>query len=253
MATLSDTMNIEKGVPLTPSKSKSRAAELALVGDHLCTSLQNSPGDGALVASPPMQLLLVSLVCFLCPGMYNALSGLGGGGQVNAKDNNKGAIAIYTTFSVVGFFAGTITNRLGIELTLSFGGLGYCVYASALLCYNHTQNSGFLIFAGTLLGACAGLLWCAQGAIMMSCTAEESKGEYISWFWMIFNLGAVIGSLEVTLSHISKPHLPVSLQVKQIPLGQNLHSDASKVNDGTYIGFMILMVIGAILALFLCD
>src|ERR1700759_1965026 len=88
-------------------------------------------------ASPRIQLLLVSLVCFLCPGMYNALSGLGGGGQVNAQDNNKGAIAIYTTFSVVGVFAGTITNRIGIKLTLSFGGLGYCVYASALLCYNH--------------------------------------------------------------------------------------------------------------------
>jgi MFS family permease len=42
---------------------------------------------------------------------------------------------------------------------------------------------------------CAGLLWCAQGAIMMSYPPEESKGRYISWFWMIFNLGAVIGSL----------------------------------------------------------
>lgn len=134
--------------------------------------------------------------------MYNALSGLGGGGQVNAQDNNKGAIAIYTTFSVVGFFAGTITNRLGIKLTLALGGFGYSVYASALLCYNHTQNAGFLIFAGTLLGACAGLLWCAQGAIMMSYPLEGSKGKYISWFWMIFNLGAVIGSLVSSSSEI---------------------------------------------------
>jgi hypothetical protein len=29
----------------------------------------------------------------------------------------------------------------------------------------------------------------------MSYPPEESKGRYISWFWMIFNLGAVIGSL----------------------------------------------------------
>ena len=153
-------------------------------------------------ASPQIQLVLVALVCFLCPGIYNALSGLGGGGQVNATDNNKGAIAIYSTFSVVGFFAGTITNRLGIKLTLSFGGFGYCIYASSLLCYNHTKNSGFLIFAGALLGTCAGLLWCAQGAVMMSYPGEASKGKYISWFWMIFNLGAVIGSLvSLPLSH----------------------------------------------------
>lgn len=33
-------------------------------------------------ASPQVQVLMVSLVCFLCPGQFNALSGLGGGGQV---------------------------------------------------------------------------------------------------------------------------------------------------------------------------
>lgn len=35
-------------------------------------------------ASPRVQLGLVSGVCFLCPGMYNALSGLGGGGKKDA-------------------------------------------------------------------------------------------------------------------------------------------------------------------------
>jgi hypothetical protein len=35
-------------------------------------------------ASPKSQLLMVSFVCFLCPGMFNALSGLGGGGKSDA-------------------------------------------------------------------------------------------------------------------------------------------------------------------------
>lgn len=35
-------------------------------------------------ASPPTQLLMVSFVCFLCPGMFNALGGLGGGGKTDA-------------------------------------------------------------------------------------------------------------------------------------------------------------------------
>lgn len=30
---------------------------------------------------------------------------------------------------------------------------------------------------------------------MMSYPTEKSKGRYISWFWAIFNLGAVIGGL----------------------------------------------------------
>ena len=32
-------------------------------------------------ASPKFQLGMVAFVCFMCPGMYNALSGLGGGGK----------------------------------------------------------------------------------------------------------------------------------------------------------------------------
>ncbi len=146
-------------------------------------------------ASPPFQLTLVAFVCFLCPGMFNAVNGLGGGGQEDPKTADNANVAVYSTFAVVGFFAGSIANRLGIKLTLSLGGLGYCLYVSSYLSYNHTQNSGFVIFAGAMLGVCAGMLWAAQGAIMMSYPPEQSKGRYISWFWMIFNLGAVIGGL----------------------------------------------------------
>lgn len=34
-------------------------------------------------ASPRFQLGMVAFVCFMCPGMFNALSGLGGGGKAN--------------------------------------------------------------------------------------------------------------------------------------------------------------------------
>jgi hypothetical protein len=34
-------------------------------------------------ASPRIQLGMVAFVCFLCPGMFNALSGLGGGGKAD--------------------------------------------------------------------------------------------------------------------------------------------------------------------------
>jgi MFS family permease len=146
-------------------------------------------------ASPPVQLVIVSFVCFMCPGMFNALNGMGGAGQMDSTANSKANTALYSTFAVVGFFAGSFTNRLGIRTALCFGGIGYSVYVASYLSYNHTKNLGFTTFAGALLGVCAGLLWCAQGAIMMSYPPEASKGRYISWFWMIFNLGAVIGSL----------------------------------------------------------
>lgn len=42
---------------------------------------------------------------------------------------------------------------------------------------------------------CAALLWTAQGTIMLSYPYEAQKGRYFAWFWTIFNLGGVIGSL----------------------------------------------------------
>jgi len=176
-------------------------------------SLKFGPATLPWYASPELQLILVSFVCFLCPGktssaklsyqllmtagMFNALNGLGGAGQLDkeAYASDASNCALYATFAVVGFFAGTVINTLGIRISLSFGGLGYCVYVSAYLCFNSTRNFGYVVFAGVLLGCCAGILWAAQGAIMMSYPPEHLKGRYISWFWLIFNLGAVIGSV----------------------------------------------------------
>jgi MFS family permease len=127
--------------------------------------------------------------------MFNALNGMGGAGQFNPHASDAANSALYAAFAVVGFFAGSVVNAAGIRFSLSFGGLGYCVYVSSYLCYNHTHNLGYVVFSGLLLGCCAGILWSAQGAIMMSYPTERLKGRFISWFWIIFNLGAVIGSL----------------------------------------------------------
>ncbi|KAJ5928885.1 hypothetical protein N7466_007841 [Penicillium verhagenii] len=185
-------------------------------------------------ASPGFQLAMVAFVCFMCPGMFNALGGLGGGGKTTNTLADNMNTALYSTFAVIGFFAGTFVNRIGVRLALSFGGVGYCIYAISLLVSEHASVGGFNIFAGALLGVCAGLLWAAQGAIMMSYPPEQKKGHYFAWFWAIFNVGACIGAL--------------------IPLGQNIHVTTKKnVTDGTYIAFIVLMAFGAVLALFICD
>ncbi|KAI0799885.1 major facilitator superfamily domain-containing protein [Xylaria sp. FL0064] len=192
------------------------------------------PGTSAIwYASPKAQLLMVSFVCFLCPGLYNALGGLGGGGQLNPHVQANASTATYAVFAVVGFFSGSFANKLGIKITLSLGGIGYSLYSASFLCYNHTKNEGFVTFAGAFLGVSAGLLWTAQGAIMMSYPLEKSKGRYISSFWVIFNAGGVIGAL--------------------IVLVQNLNNTSGTVTDGTYAAFIVLMFAGAVLALFLVN
>lgn len=129
--------------------------------------------------------------------MFNAENGLGAAGQFGSESgaSDNANSALYATFAVVGFFSGSVTNKLGIKTAISFGGLGYSVNIAAYLCYNHTKNVGFVLFSGFLLGCCAGVLWSAQGQIMMSYPPEASKGRYIFTFWAIFNLGGVIGSL----------------------------------------------------------
>ncbi|KAJ5128241.1 hypothetical protein N7448_001959 [Penicillium atrosanguineum] len=185
-------------------------------------------------ASPKVQLLMVAFVCFMCPGMFNALGGLGGGGKTDATLADNMNTALYSAFAVFGIFGGTFVNKLGVKWTLAFGGTGYCLYAISLLVSVHDNVPGFNLFAGAWLGVCAGLLWTAQGTIMISYPNEKQKGKYFAIFWGIFNMGAVIGSL--------------------IPLGQNINIKTNAtVSDGTYIGFIVLMALGAFLAMFLCN
>jgi MFS family permease len=165
-----------------------------------------------------------------------------------------------STFAVVAFFAGGFVNRLGVRLTLAFGGIGYAIYTISLLVYVHKpQDSAFNIFAGAFLGVCAGLLWTAQGTIMLSYPSEGEKGRYFAWFWGIFNVGAVLGSLVCPplffcfLVLVGNRPL-IDLHDEKIPLAENIHvTTNSAVSDGTYIGFIVLMFCGALLATCLCD
>ncbi|KAI4319932.1 hypothetical protein MLD38_033469 [Melastoma candidum] len=180
--------------------------------------------------SPLMQVGLIGLVCFCCPGMFNALSGMGGGGQVNPTASNNANTALYTTFAIFGILGGGIYNVLGPRLTLTAGCSTYVLFAGSFLYYNHHPHQGFVVAAGGILGVGAGLLWAGEGAIMTSYPPADRKGTYISIFWSIFNLGGVIGGLIPFITNYNR-------------------SEAPSVNDATYIGFMCFMTAGVLLAL----
>ncbi|KAJ5951589.1 Major facilitator superfamily domain general substrate transporter [Penicillium vulpinum] len=185
-------------------------------------------------ARPIFQLILVALICFLCPGMFNALSGMGGGGLTDATLVDKMNTALYVTSAFTSFFSGTIVNRLGVRLTLACGGIGYCIYVASLLTSLHKHVPGFNIFAGFLLGVCSGLLWTAQGTIMVSYPLEHQKGRFFTLFWSIFNVGSCVGSLIVLANSIN---------------------ERTNVNvpDSTYIVFVVLTFLGSVVGLFVAD
>ncbi|KAJ8581528.1 MFS general substrate transporter [Rhizopogon salebrosus TDB-379] len=183
---------------------------------------------------PITQVSMLGFVCFMCPGMFNALTGLGGGGQVNSTDQANSSAGVYSTFAFFGFFSGSVNNVLGPRKTLMLGTWGYSLYISSYLAVNiHPGAGNFVVVSGVILGICAAFLWTAQGSMMMAYPTEAQKGMYISIFWAIFNLGGVVGSA--------------------VAFGSNFKSTANGVGNGTYVGFLILTLIGVFIPLFMAD
>ncbi|KAF9974082.1 hypothetical protein BGZ73_002644 [Actinomortierella ambigua] len=184
-------------------------------------------------SSPLTQVLAVGFMCFCCPGIFNALTAIGGGGQLSSTVDENATSALYACFSISGIFAGAIHNKLGPKWTIFLGAITYPLYAGSLLTYNHKKWDIFTITAGGILGVGAGLLWTAQGAMMMAYPREKDKGRYIGYFWAIFNMGAVLGSA--------------------IAFGLNFDYIQGNLGDATYIAFIALMMCGALIALSLSN
>ncbi|KAH7916757.1 major facilitator superfamily domain-containing protein [Hygrophoropsis aurantiaca] len=183
---------------------------------------------------PVTQVMMLGFVCFLCPGMFNALTGLGGGGQVTATTSANSTCALYSTYAFFGFFSGTVNNMIGPKRTLILGTLGYALYVGSYLAINiHPGAGNFVVSSGAILGVTAAFLWTAQGSLMLSYATEAQKGKYIGIFWAIFNLGAVVGSA--------------------VSFGQNFDLTVFLVGNGTYIGFLILTIIGISVSMLMGD
>lgn len=90
-----------------------------------------------------------------------------------------------------------------------------------------------MIASGAILGVGASFLWVSQGAIMTTYVSESQKGRSIALFWIIFNLGGMIGSLT--------------------SFGLNYNSSSGTVTDSTYIAIMVIMIFGWIIGLFICP
>ncbi|KAF8341708.1 major facilitator superfamily domain-containing protein [Amanita rubescens] len=208
------------------------------------TSTYDSPGEEifvrrpgfikALYYHPLTQVIMLAVICFMCPGLFNALNGLGGAGQFNTKTSANANAALYATFTLGAFFAGSINNKLGSRSTLFLGSLGYGLYIGSFLAFNKHRNAApFVISSGVILGFCAAMLWTAQGSLMLSYPTESQKGKFIAVFWLIFNMGAVVGA--------------------SVSLGQNFHSTANSVGNVTYIIFLILTLTAVPIPLLMVD
>jgi MFS family permease len=167
--------------------------------------------------------------------MYNALTGLGGSGQVDSTVAANANVALLsTTAGTALFIVGPIFSWVGPRICFLIGGWTYALYSGSLLNFNHHEHSGaFVITAGAILGVGASFIWIVQGAIMTTYVDESQKGRAIAAFWVIFNLGGGIGALA--------------------SFGLNFKSTSGTVTDSTYIALMAIMLFGWLLGLGICS
>lgn len=183
------------------------------------------------------QVVIIGLIAFCCPGLFNALAGLGNAGADNPTAANRANTALYACFAVFGYFGGAVFNICGRHanrILMFLGGLTYASYAGGM--YAVANQTGHKIdwvapFVGALLGIGAGIFWTAQGAMMMAYATPSTKGKYIGVFWILFNLGGTLGGL--------------------LAFALNFHSEVSTASATSYFSFVGLMCLGSVAALLL--
>ncbi|KAH9949463.1 MFS general substrate transporter [Amylocystis lapponica] len=179
------------------------------IGSDVPGSFERPTGLKGIYYNPYVQVFMLGFVCFMGPGLL--MPSMAWAAAVNSAQRQVPMPMSPSTPPSL-----SLPSLLGPRLTLLLGSSGYALYIGSYLAVNiHPKASGFVIAAGAVLGICAGMLWTAQGSLMLAYPTENQKGTFIGIFWSVFNLGGVVGAA--------------------VSLGNNYNSE---------IGFLVLTLIG---------
>jgi MFS family permease len=212
--------------------------------------------------SPLFNVIVVGLISFTQPGIWNALNSrfltthvvlalifgtdVGAGGQQEPYLVN-GANSL--TFGIMVFgcslFA-ILANKFGLRNVLILGTLGYAPYSASLYGMWHSRSSDkkfadsvvnnrygtewFVLVGGATCGIAASALWASEGAIALGYADVHNRGKFTGIWLGLRELGQLIGS-----------SIQLSLNYKSGQLG--------KVGYTTYIVLIALQCLGLPLAL----
>eukprot|EP01050_Picozoa_sp_SAG11_P025038 SAG11_NODE_5523_length_1536_cov_1.781489_1_plen_235_part_00 len=141
---------------------------------------------------------------------------------------------VYLTGAISSLLGPAMFNAFGARATLTYGTLGYWMYVGALYLYQAKIVGGLGVnLAAFCIGATGGPLWIAQNALCIAYPPQNRRGQYFSVFWIIFNLGGVLGGL--------------------ISVGANWSSAGSSASGLTFALFIAIMMGGSLLATTLVD
>ncbi|KAH0428837.1 hypothetical protein CcaCcLH18_08824 [Colletotrichum camelliae] len=180
--------------------------------------------------SPLFNVILVGLISFTQPGIWNALNSTGAGGQQEPYLVN-GSNAL--TFGIMVFgcsFFAILANKIGLKNVLIIGTLGYAPYSASMYVNNRYGVEWFVLFGGALCGLSASSLWAAEGAIALGYADIKDRGKFTGIWLGLRELGQLIGA-SIQLSLNSK------------------NGQRGKVGYSTYLVLIALQCLGLPLAL----
>ncbi|KAK0377606.1 hypothetical protein CPAR01_05380 [Colletotrichum paranaense] len=180
--------------------------------------------------SPLFNVILVGLISFTQPGIWNALNSTGAGGQqepylVNGSNSLTFGIMVFGC----SFFA-IMANKIGLKTVLIIGTLGYAPYSASMYVNNRYGVEWFVLFGGATCGIAASALWAAEGAIALGYADIKDRGKFTGIWLGLRELGQLLGAA-----------IQLSLNVKENQRG--------KVGYSTYLVLIALQCLGLPLAL----
>ncbi|OIW26699.1 MFS general substrate transporter [Coniochaeta ligniaria NRRL 30616] len=152
--------------------------------------------------SPLFNVIIVGLISFTQPGIWNALNSTGAGGQQEPYLVN-GANSL--TFGIMVFgcsiFA-ILANKIGIKWVLLLGTLGYAPYSASLYVNNRYGVEWFVLFGGATCGLAASALWASEGAIALGYGDVKDRGKFTGIWLGLRELGQLIGAgIQLSLNY----------------------------------------------------
>ncbi|CAN9203130.1 unnamed protein product [Alternaria alternata] len=200
--------------------------------------------------SPLFNVIVVGMISFTQPGIWNALNNVGAGGQQEPYLVN-GANSL--TFGIMVFgcslFA-ILANKFGLKNILLLGTLGYAPYSASLYVNNRYGVEWFVLLGGATCGIAASALWASEGAIALGYADVHNRGKFTGIWLGLRELGQLIGSsIQLSLNYKSGQRgkvgyttyiVLIALQCLGLPLAllvspphKVYHRDGRKVPDPT--------------------
>mmetsp|Transcript_33676 Transcript_33676/g.86340 ORF Transcript_33676/g.86340 Transcript_33676/m.86340 type:complete len:489 (-) Transcript_33676:539-2005(-) len=97
---------------------------------------------------------------------------------------------LYSIFSFANFISPLIVRKLGDRLSLMLGALSYSIYIFSLV---YVLDYVVLI-ASIIIGVGAGVIWTAQGNVLVSTSTSKTIAKNSGYFWSVFMFGFGTGN-----------------------------------------------------------